>query len=43
MIERLVEYISIEMLYLKRKANRIGEIQAWKRRKVLFILHISLT
>ena len=38
MIQRLVEYISVEMLYLKRKANGIGEIETWKRRKVLFIL-----
>ena len=38
MIQRLVEYIAVEILYLKRKANGIGEIQTWKIRKVLFIL-----
>ena len=38
-----IVYISVEMLYLKKKANGIGEIQTWKRRKILFVLQISLT
>ena len=43
MVQRLVEYMSIKMLYLKRKAKGIREILMRKKRKVLFILQISLT
>ena len=42
MIQRQAEYVSANILFLKRKAIGIREIPIWRRRKVHFILHISL-